>query len=201
MFAFIFIGTYSFLMKKFAILFLMVISAFSLYAHHEYYAASATYGHSSVCDATTLGFGTTYQLLASLDQDLALGIGTKADIDLLIMKNRIATNLGLLFGPALEIALSPYSALNLSAGLSFYEESLSTKKHTYVGIGAGFDISYNYYSNGNRDLGLCVGITGFNSFVNYANTNFGKSIDWSVYFGLSTNVPFGRKEHIDYFYY
>lgn len=192
-------------MKKVLLIALMAISMLSLSAAHEYVSTAFSAGFSNVNNGGTVGGSAAYHVLSKVNSEIALGVATKADMDILFKGTSRATSIGLMAGPAVEVSFSPTSALNFAAGLGLYTEtSIGDDQYEFLGLGLGIDASYNYYFDNYRSSGIVIGATNYTSFMDYAELNSGIYADFSVYFGFAFNFSFDRyyhpHEHLDYYY-
>ena len=193
-------------MKKLVLLIAIALAACSLYADYEYLNSSFTGGFSTVNGNPTIGFGSSYQVLAMANNRLSFGVGAKTDVDIALSDIVDGLSFGTFFGPAFEIKLSKTTSFNLASGLSFYvEDTFEKDSNEYNSLGLGFDASFNCYFDTEDNMGLALGVSGYLSFMGLDEYSRGFCSDISAYVGISTRFfdedTSLRDEYLDFFFY
>ena len=193
-------------MKKLALLIIVALLTFSLYADYEYLNTSFSGGFSTVRNMPTVGIGATYQVLGRESSQFSFGLGSRTDLNLVVSDIVDGISIGTFIGPAFEINLSNTASFNLSSGLSFYTEDTFEKDSIdFSSFGLGFDSAFNYYFDKEENIGLSLGIAGYLSFMGCGENSRGFKSDVAAYVGISMR-NFGeglefRDEYLDFFFY
>ena len=175
--------------RKIAILLVFIILSCPLFADGDFGSFGITGGYSSVSEYGYIGFNGTYQLLASVTDDVSIGMGLHSDFAFGLGNRRsLPLLLGVMGGAGFEFRFGNELSLNLSIGPAVVCDV--SDRNTSVGIGLGIDGSFSYFFGQEKCVGFSIGATAYPQFLvidDYGNKPF--AISAMGYVALTFRYP------------
>ena len=151
-------------MKRIILLLALLLALAPVFADGDFGSFALTGGYSSQSGKGYMGFNGTYQLLASVTDDISIGLGLHSDFAFGFGgRYSVPLLVGVLGGAGFEFRLGDELSINLSLGPAVVCEVWDHLAS--VGVGLGVDGSFSYFFGQEKAVGISAGVSAYPQFL------------------------------------